>query len=48
MLLFEDTKLANENKKCWHGTIKQFQRKLNIHLGETSNKVSSSKVKQNF
>jgi hypothetical protein len=28
----EDTKLANENKKCWQGTIKQLQKKLNINF----------------
>ena len=44
----EDTKLAYENKKCWQGTIKQLQTKLNINLDETSNKVSSSLCKQNF
>ena len=42
--------MANENKKCWQGTIKQLQRKLNItcNLDETSNKVSSSKLHDYF
>ena len=48
MLFVKIQKLANENKKCWQGTIKQLQRKLNINLDETSNKVSSSKLHDYF